>query len=159
MADLMDVDTSEAAELSDFSPIPPAEYTAYVDSSERKTTKAGDGQYLSTSWIIHGGLYDGRKLFHNFNLWNKNETAVSIAKSEWRAVCENTVNKPSVSNSEDVHHKKVTISVALEQGKDGKARNTILFRKDKIRPFSANSVSKKTEEKSGSGSTKKTPWG
>ena len=161
MADLNDVDTTEAKELGDSTPIPPSEYTAYIDASKRKLTKASDGEYLSTTWVIHGGEYDGRKIFHNFNLWNKNEVAVNIAKSEWKAVCESTVGKPGVSNSDDVHHKKCIITVGLEtDNRDNtKVRNTIIFRKDKIRAIGKTAVAPTQQaEPAVKTATKKTPW-
>ena len=159
MAELLDVDTTEAKELGDNSPFPPGEYNAYIDASERKLTKAGDGEYLSTTWAIHGGEHDGRKIFHNFNLWNKNEIAVNIAKSEWRAVCEATVGKPGVSNSDDVHHKKCIVTVGLETDHKGQPRNILIFRKDKIRAIGSSAV-KTSEpiETTAKTSSKKTPW-
>ena len=159
-ADLNDVDTTEARELGDNSPFPPGEYTAYIDESERKTTKAGDGEYLSTKWIINGGEHDGRVIFHNFNLWNKNDVAVNIAKSEWRAVCEVTTGKPGVSNSEEVHHKKCIITVGLETDQKGQPRNTIVFRKDKIRAIGTSSSKPATTATAAVAkpATKKTPW-
>lgn len=157
MANLNDVDTSEAKELGDFSPMPPGEYTAYIEESERKMTKAGDGQYLSTKWIISGGEHDGRKLFHNFNLWNKNEVAQNIAKSEWKAVCEATVGKPGVSDSEEVHYKKCIITLGLETDNKNAIRNKIVFSKDKIRALNAKPTqAQKTA--SPSAANKKTPW-
>ena len=157
MAQLEDVDMSNAKELGDNSPFPPGEYQAYIDDSERKTTKAGDGELLSTKWVIHGGEHEGRVIFHNFNLWNKNDVAVNIAKSEWRAVCEATVGKPGVSNSEDVHHKKCIVTVGLETDQKGQPRNVLVFRKDKIRAIGSVSVSGNTVTSTKT-TNKKTPW-
>ena len=154
MAELHDIDTTDAQELGEgFAPLPPGEYTAYVDASERKYTKDGGGEYLATTWLIHGGEYEGRKVFCNFNLWNKNETAVSIAKSQWRAVCEATAGRPSISNSEEIHHKKCIITLELDQYKD-KINNKIVFKKDTIRPLGLAATVKATVATV----VKKKPW-
>lgn len=157
MTDLTDLDMTTASELGDgFTPLPNGEYDAIVESSERKFTKSGDGEYLQLVWAVVGGQHDGRKIWTRHNLWNKSQKASDIAKAEWRAICEATVDKPAVRDSAEVHSKKCIITVVIEKGQNDQPQNTIVFRKDKIRAYG--SAAPKVAVQADM-AVKKAPWG
>lgn len=72
-------DVIEEAEKSiGFDPLPAGNYRVMLIDSEVKETKAG-GFYLNAKFELNGNpQFDGRVLFHKFNVVNANATAVSI---------------------------------------------------------------------------------
>lgn len=144
MADLRDVDTSDAPELNEgFKAIPPGMYELYMESSERKTTSNGEGEYLACVFKVGRGDHENAKIFCNFNFWNKNPTAVEIAKSSWRAICEATLGQPNAINGESasLHNKLFVAEVENKPAYNKESKkndhptnrtNEIVFRKGTI---------------------------
>jgi hypothetical protein len=137
MAQMQDVDTSNAEELNEgFTVFPPGEYILYMEASERKATNAGDGEYLSCTFTVAEGEFEGRKVFHMFNLWNKSQQATDIAKSQWKALCEAAVGQPNAPNgdSSSLHFKKFLGTVGVDPAKDNyAAKNKLIFRKGTVK--------------------------
>ena len=146
MGNLNDVDMSDAGELSEgFSVFPPGEYTLYLESSERKLTNDGEGEYLNCTFVVAEGEFKDRKIpFQMFNLWNKSQKTVEIAKQHWRALCEVTVGQSSApgQDSASLHFKPFIGTVEVEpavmtdtEPKTVKypAKNKLVFKKGKIR--------------------------
>lgn len=135
---LIDIDTSDAGELNEgFEPFAPGEYTIYLENSERKATKNADGEYLNCIFVVAEGENKDRKIFHMFNLWNKSQQAVEIAKSQFRALCEATVGQPNApgNDSASLHFKPFIATIVLKPAEGNfKAKNEIAFRKGQIRP-------------------------
>ena len=77
---------SEVSNTS-FDPIPKGWYEAELVKSELKTTKAKDGKYLAFTFKVISGDHEGRLVFTNLNIVNKNEMAVKIAQSDLKAIC------------------------------------------------------------------------
>ena len=141
---LLDIDTSDAQELSEgFVAIPPGEYPMYIESSDRKPTSNGAGEYLECTLIVASGEYEGAKIFARFNLWNQNQQAVDIAKSQWRALCEATLGQPNAINNDSgsLHNKMFMAQVAnvpaydkaTKQDHPTRRTNEIVFRKGTVR--------------------------
>lgn len=144
----IDVDTSDAEPLREaFIAIPPGEYQLYMESSEVASTSTGN-QMLKCVFAVATGQYEGTKVFCNFNLWNTNQKAVDIAKSQWRALCEATLGQPNALNNESSSlHNRIFIgelSNVPQQIKNDKGeyvdnpdptkrRNELVFRKGTIR--------------------------
>lgn len=106
MANLSQIDMSDAEELgTGFKAIPPGEYQVYIESSEFKTTKKGNGEYLECVLVVATGEYENSKVFVRLNLINENADAVRIAKSQLRALCEATVGQPFVNDSSMLHNR------------------------------------------------------
>lgn len=144
MADLHDVDMSNAPELMDgFTPIPPGEYVLYLEESERQSNKAEDGQYLRSTFVVAEGEYQGRKVFHRFNLWNKSEKSKEIAKGEWNAICLAALGQAAttIKDSTTLHFKKFigTVKFVPPEG-TWAAKNEMVFRKNSIRPVDGSAV-------------------
>lgn len=66
----------------DFEPIPAGTYTATIGGAEVKNTNAGDGQYISLRLDITGPSHEGRVVFTNLNIRNKNPKAEEIARQQ-----------------------------------------------------------------------------
>jgi hypothetical protein len=117
----IDVET-EAAEARDFSPLPDGTYTAIINRSELKVTKAGNGQYLEVAFEIIEGDKKGRLLFHKMNLQNPNPTAEKIGRAELAKLCQACgVDNPK--ESEQLHDIPVVIKVGLD--KNDPKRNAV----------------------------------
>jgi hypothetical protein len=141
---LYDVDTSEASPLSEgFKAVPPGMYELFMESSDKKTTNDGEGEYLACVFVVGRGEHEGAKIFCNFNFWNKNQKAVDIAKSSWRALCEVTLGQPNAINNDSasLHNKLFVAEISnkpaynKETGKNDHPTyrsNEIVFRKGTI---------------------------
>lgn len=71
----------EGAKTS-FDPIPEGNYQVILTDADIKATKAG-GHYLNTKFELSGNSqFDGRILFHKFNVDNANPQAVSIGLAQ-----------------------------------------------------------------------------
>lgn len=68
-------------------PVPPADYTLHLDSQELRETKDGTGVLLACVFVIIEGEYEGRKIFSNFNVRNKNAQAQQIGIADFKAFC------------------------------------------------------------------------
>ncbi len=66
----------------DFAPIPAGDYTVKITDTELKDTKAGDGQYIKLRLDVTGPKHEGRVLFTNINIRNKNPKAEEIARQQ-----------------------------------------------------------------------------
>lgn len=61
-----------------FEPVKPGSYLMQVDDAEVKETKSGTGEYVSVKFLIREGEYEGRTIYHMFNIKNDNPKAVEI---------------------------------------------------------------------------------
>lgn len=71
------LDLDDVKEVS-FEPMPKGKYHVVVIDSELKDTKDLTGRYIKVVLEVQGGEFDGRKLFHNFNIQNANPMATQI---------------------------------------------------------------------------------
>lgn len=65
-----------------FDPLPAGWFTANITKSEVKSTKAGDGSYISVGYTITGPSHEGRVVFGNLNIRNKNPKAEEIGRQQ-----------------------------------------------------------------------------
>lgn len=168
MASINDVNMADAGELQEgFKIAAPGEYTLYMEESGRNPTNANDGsELLYCKFIISGGEFDGVSVQHRFNLWNKSQQAVDIAKSEFRALCEACIGLPLVKDSSELHYKKFTGTLTVESSvskKDGKEykNNRLVFRKGSIRPLGPTATpqaSSPVPPQASVGASGKPPW-
>lgn len=109
----------------EYAPLPAGRYTAMIVKSETKSTKAGNGSYLSLEIDIVDGQYKGRKLFENLNLDNPNEQAVNIAKATLANICR-AVGVLHPKDSSELHLKPMSIMVSvIPESKDFPASNRV----------------------------------
>lgn len=116
MADLGFQFKSEEVEVQDFTPLPEGEYVCMFTSSEMKETKAKTGQYIQLQLDVVEGEHAGRTLIERLNIKNPNEKAVEIAYQTLKRICD-AVNKPSISNTEELHNIRLIVRVKVEKSK------------------------------------------
>jgi hypothetical protein len=159
------VKADDLPEAQDFTPVPAGTYTAMiVNSSLRATNKTKEimppgmeyeeflksnpkaAGYLALEIDLLDGGAAGRKLFHNLNLINDNEKAVEIAFGQLKQILTTFGMGTWSGKSEELHNKRLSVTVAVEQGKpylnngvevEGKPQNNI----KKFAPAGAASVS------------------
>lgn len=148
MASLQGLDMSDAEGLREgFTAVPPGEYQIYLDTSDRVSTSTAPNEMLKCTFVIAAGEYQNRKLFCNFNLWNSNQDAVRIAKSQWAAICFAALGQPpeTVRDSSQLNSRIFFAEVANVSGQSKNSankwvddpekprRNEIVFNKDSIK--------------------------
>lgn len=67
--------------------VPSGDYDLQQESSEIITTRDGSGMLLRVTLSVLSGEYEGRKIFPQFNIVNKNVQAQNIGVSEFKALC------------------------------------------------------------------------
>ncbi len=107
-----DAQNVEPNETRSFENLPPGKYQMQIVNSEMKDTSTG-GQMLKLELDVLDGPATGRKLWDNLNLVNNNEKAVEIAQRTLSSICR-AVGKMQVSDSEELHFKPMTVTVAVE---------------------------------------------
>lgn len=111
--------------VSSFSPIPPGQYPVMIVDSEMKQTSAGDGEYLKLTFKVIQGEFEGRFLWLNLNLVNKNKQAVEIAERELSSIC-HAIEVLDPEDSQELHGIPMCAKVKVKPPKDGyDASNTI----------------------------------
>lgn len=125
MVKLSGFDASEVEPSTGFEPLPEGKYTAIITESEEKTTRRGDGSYLSLKFQIVEGKYQNRTLFANLNLDNPNKVAVDIARADLSAICR-AVGVLQPQESAELHNKPMVITVKCKKRDDtGDIQNNI----------------------------------
>jgi hypothetical protein len=117
MALLPDVFVPEEAKSNGFEPIPLEDcgwFEAELTKSELKTTKDKKGKYLSFCFKILEGDHEGRMIWTNLNIVNKNETAVKIAQGDLKAICEGVGFEGELEDTEDLHNIPLAIKVSYK---------------------------------------------
>jgi len=92
-------DAEQEAVRTSRDPIPNGDYQVAIIEGEQKSTRSGEGEYLKLVFEVLEGEHQGRKLFVNLNLHNKNDTAVKIAREELAEICRALrITKPNDSD-------------------------------------------------------------
>ena len=71
---------------NDYAPLQPGWYPAALVEAEIRENKNG-GRRISAEFEVAAAEYAGRKLWANYNLENRNERAVEIARKDVTALC------------------------------------------------------------------------
>lgn len=105
----------EDVKSTGFEAIPAGWYEAELEKSTLKSTKAKDGKYLEFAFkVTEEGDAEGRKIWTNLNIVNKNETAVAIAQSDLKAICESVGFEGELEDTEDLHNIPLMIKVSVK---------------------------------------------
>lgn len=67
---------------SGFDPLPDGWYEVNITKAEVKNTKAGDGSYISVGYTVTAPSHEGRVVFGNLNIRNKNPKAEEIGHQQ-----------------------------------------------------------------------------
>lgn len=130
MALLPSVFVPEEAEDMEFKPLKAGWYPAELVKSELKSTKDKKGKYLSFQFKVTEDANDesseGRFVFTNLNIVNSNETAVKIAHSDLKAICEAVGHEGELEDTVDLHNIPLMIKVSYKpETPDWPAKNEI----------------------------------
>lgn len=119
----------DAAFISDFaqvkaddggySPIPAGEYVFQITGAELKQTKDGSGQYIKGEFTVIAPSYQGRKVFQNFNIYNRNSEAERIGRSQLKALAV-AVGLDTLRDTDELIGRTVAARVSIEKDKSGK---------------------------------------
>lgn len=118
MTDLSDVNMEGVKPMNDAQELPIGTYLVRIEDTEKKETKEkydDAGQklppnfYLQIANKVYGGPSEGQTEFSRLNLWNSNQTAVDMAKSELKSIQEATGVVSASSN--DLHGKWMVLEV------------------------------------------------
>lgn len=101
------------APAEDFELIPVGDYKAVIESEEVKSSKSGNGDYLSLKVKIIDGVCKNRVLYTILNLWNRNEKAAEIAARELAAI-KAAAGKPMIDDTRQLQNIPLSIRVAHE---------------------------------------------
>lgn len=103
-----------------FEDLPAGDYPVVIVESEMKDTKDRLGRYLNLTMKIFEGTGKNRTVFDRFNLVNRNQTAVTIAKQQLEALCRAIGMKDPIRDSAQLHNKPFVIRLGYaERAKDG----------------------------------------
>lgn len=80
----MQFDPATVSDAQEFSLLPPGIYRAMVNATALKSNKNSDGSHVAVEFGVVEGPFKGRKLWHNFNVSNPNETAQNIGRSQMK---------------------------------------------------------------------------
>lgn len=118
MSDLSDVNMEGVKAMSEKQDLPIGQYLVRIEHTEKKETKdkyGEDGQklppnhYLLINTKVYGGPNDGGAQGIILNLWNTNDMAVQIAKSELKSIQE--AIQVASPNSKDMINKWMILEV------------------------------------------------
>ena len=98
--------------------IPDGEYTALIEKSEIRDTKAGNGRYLELTWRILEGDHENRLVWQRVTLENPSEKAVQFGKRRLSSICF-SVGKEQIQDSSELHDIPCLIFVTTRPGLEG----------------------------------------
>lgn len=111
------VDTSEQNRSKDFDPIPPDWYRVAVKKSELEKTKNGKGVMLVVAFAVTGEHYNGRMIFHRFNLVNESAKATEIGHRELGDLGLAVGLTKGVESSEQLLGKECDVKVVIREAR------------------------------------------
>ena len=107
----------DVAPSGSYDPIPDGWYTALIDSTEVKATKAGNGEYLAVRLKIIEGDYENRTIYTNLNLVNPNAQAVEIARRTFSSIC-HAAGVLNPADTTELHGIPMSIKLKLRPATD-----------------------------------------
>lgn len=152
-----------------FDPLPVGAYTAIIEDSEWKETKAKTGKYLKLTIQVCDGKFSGRKLWINLNLINSNSEAVRIAQGEFSAICR-AAGIVAPKDTIELHNIPLSIRVGMKKNKDSGELENVIKKWERLgavqsggtssAPSSAGNGNTKqfAGAGAGNGNAKKAPW-
>ena len=122
MALLPQVFVPEDAESMEFKTLPAGWYNAEIVKSELKDTKDKTGKYIALKLrIVEDAEIDGetvksegRFVFTNLNIVNKNETAVKMARSDLKKICAAVNHEGELEDTVDLHNIELQIKLSVK---------------------------------------------
>jgi hypothetical protein len=126
---------SNNGEKKEYLPLPPGEYAVVLNRVVEKTTKAGNGSYLETSYKVTEGDHKNRLIFGRFMLDHPSSKTVEIGRDQLNSFLKAAGIAGGLSDIEEdtsadriggFKDMPVIAKVAIEQGTNGyKDKNKI----------------------------------
>lgn len=99
----------------DYEPVPPGRYLSHITDSEVRPTRDQLGLYLALTFEVDEPGFEGKKIFTNLNIKNKNPKAEQIAKGMLSALCRACGKIGIVDDSSDLHDIPVVLKVTISE--------------------------------------------
>jgi len=99
--------------IPESTPIPAGWYQANCTKAELCTTKAGNGQYIKTTFAIIGPAMQGRCVFQNYNIRNPSTDAETIGRQQLAALCR-AIGKSGIRDTDELLGASCSIHVAIK---------------------------------------------
>lgn len=123
MALLPNVFVPEDAESMEFKVLPAGWYPAEIVKTEVKDTKMKDGKYIALKCRLLENVEidgeevnsEGRFVFTNLNIVNKNETAVRMARSDLKKICAAVNHEGELEDTIDLHNIELQIKLSVKE--------------------------------------------
>lgn len=97
---------------NNYEPVPAGWYNATVTEAGVKETRAGDGKYIKLRFDITGPTNEGRVVFTNLNIRNKNEVAQNIGVEQLGQLMR-AVGLPTIQDSSQLVGGSCQINVKI----------------------------------------------
>lgn len=98
--------------------IPEGYYVASIIDSEERTTKDGQGKYISLCLEILEGKFKTRRIWPKLNIKNNNPKSVQISMADLASICKATgVMCPT--NTQELHEIPIVVKVKISPPKNG----------------------------------------
>lgn len=122
MALLPNVFVPDDAESMEFTVLPAGWYPAEIVKSELKDTRDKSGKYIALKFrILENVVIDGeevksegRFVFTNLNIVNKNEMAVKLAYSDLKSICSAVGFSDELEDTTDLHNIDLQIKLSVK---------------------------------------------
>jgi len=101
-----------------FEPLPAGWYTANITGTELKDTKDGTGKYIAMRYDITGPTHQGRVIFDNINIVNKNPKAEDIGRRDLGKIMK-AVKLEEMNDTDELCGKSLGVKLKIEPAKDG----------------------------------------
>lgn len=108
----------------EFAPLPDGWYTANITKAEVRQTKAGDGSYIAVGYTITGPSHEGRVVFGNLNIRNKNPKAEEIGRQQLGDVMR-AIGLAKVDDSDQLIGGSLSIKLATRKSEEYGDQNEI----------------------------------
>ena len=108
-----------------FDPIPAGDYLALILDSDVVPTKAGDGTILKLTFQVIDGPLQGRLVFENLNIENRNPAATEIAQARLGSICKSIGLSGPLHDSTVLHNQPMMIRVDIKTDPQYGAKNRI----------------------------------
>lgn len=115
MGNLDCIENKDVEPMQGYELLPKGEYRAEIANSEVVPTVRGDGLICKVKILITQEPYQGRWVFHNFNVKNPSEKAQQIGRGQLSALNAACTGKPGIPNdSTDLHELPFLARIDIE---------------------------------------------
>lgn len=125
----LSIDLNNVEADSGGSVLPAGSYHCQVESSELKQTKDGQGHYFNVMFDVIGEKFNGRKIFHIFNIQNKSEKAQQIGLGQLKSmVVASGGEVTKITSADDIVGLECMVKVKIQNDpKYGESNRVVSF--------------------------------